>query len=120
MTKYVRSIVVCLSLNLGLLFCMLNVKMEFRHSGHSSSWAHGSWSYNYLCIQCLSTLKLWARIKLMASLLDTTLCDKVVRDLLQVSGFLRTLRFPPPIKHDRNDITEILLKVALNTIILTL
>ena len=40
-----------------------------------------------------------------------------VSDLRQVSGFLRVLRFPPPISlHDRHDITEILLKVALNTI----
>ena len=37
-----------------------------------------------------------------------------------VSGFLRVLRFPPPIKTDHHDITKILLKVALNTIILTL
>ena len=37
-----------------------------------------------------------------------------------VSGFLRVLWFPPPIKTDHHDITEILLKVALNTIILTL
>ena len=29
---------------------------------------------------------------------DTTLCDKFVRDLRQVSGFLGVLRFPPPIK----------------------
>ena len=42
---------------------------------------------------------------------------KFVSDLRQVGGFLRVLRFPPPIKlHDRHDITEILLKVALNTI----
>ena len=27
----------------------------------------------------------------------TTLCDKVVSDLQQVNGFLRILRFPPPI-----------------------
>jgi hypothetical protein len=33
---------------------------------------------------------------------------KFVSDLLQVGGFLRVLRFPPPIK-----LTEILLKVAL-------
>jgi hypothetical protein len=33
----------------------------------------------------------------------------------QVGGFLRVLRFPPPINTDRHDITEILLKVALNT-----
>jgi hypothetical protein len=37
---------------------------------------------------------------------------KFVRDLRQVGGFLRMLRFPPPMK--------ILLKVALNTIILIL
>ena len=41
---------------------------------------------------------------------------KFVSDLRQVGGFLRVLRFPPPIKHDHHDITEILLKGALNTI----
>jgi hypothetical protein len=35
-------------------------------------------------------------------------------DLRQIDGFLRDLRFPPPIK--LHDITEILLNVALNTI----
>jgi len=28
--------------------------------------SHGSWIYNYLCNQCLSPLKLWVRISLMA------------------------------------------------------
>ena len=43
---------------------------------------------------------------------------KFVSDLRQVGGFLRVLRFPPPVsnKIDRHDITEIVLKVALNTI----
>ena len=36
---------------------------------------------------------------------------KSVHDFRQISGFLQVLRFPPPIK-----LTEILLKVALNTI----
>jgi hypothetical protein len=45
---------------------------------------------------------------------------KFVVDLLQVSGFLRVLQFPPPIKLTRHDITEILLKMALNTISLNL
>jgi hypothetical protein len=35
---------------------------------------------------------------------------KFVSDLRQVGGFLRVLRFPPPIKTDRHDITEKLLK----------
>ena len=45
---------------------------------------------------------------------------KFVSDLLHVTGFLQVLWFPPPIKPVRHDITEILLKVALNTINLTL
>ena len=46
--------------------------------------------------------------------LDTTYVIKFVRDMRQASGFLR---FPPPInKPDHHDITEILLKVAFNTI----
>jgi hypothetical protein len=40
---------------------------------------------------------------------------KIVSDLRQVGGLLRVLRFPPPIKLI-TEITEILLKVALNTI----
>ena len=30
--------------------------------------------------------------------LDTTFCDEVVCDLQEICGFLRVLRFPPPIK----------------------
>jgi hypothetical protein len=42
---------------------------------------------------------------------------KFVSDLREVGGFLRVLRFPPPIKPETPyDITKILLKVALNTI----
>jgi len=37
---------------------------------------------------------------------------KFVSNLRQVGGFNRALRFPPPIKPDRDDITEILLKVV--------
>ena len=45
---------------------------------------------------------------------------KFVSDLRQVGGFLRVLRFPQQKKIDRHEIAEILLKVTLNTIILTL
>ena len=41
---------------------------------------------------------------------------KFVSDLRQVGGFLRVIRFPPTNKTDRTDITEMLLKMALNTI----
>jgi hypothetical protein len=42
---------------------------------------------------------------------------KFVSDLQRVSGFLQVLRFPPTMKTDCHNLTEILLKVALNTII---
>jgi hypothetical protein len=41
---------------------------------------------------------------------------KFVNDLLQICGFLGVLRFPPTNKTDRHDVTEILLKVVLNTL----
>jgi hypothetical protein len=41
---------------------------------------------------------------------------KFVRRLQQVGGFLVVCRFSPPIKTERHNITEILLKAALNTI----
>jgi len=34
--------------------------------GLSWSWSYGSWIYNYLFNQCLSPLKLWILIPLMA------------------------------------------------------
>ena len=39
--------------------------------------------------------------------------------LLEVGGFIRVLGFPPSITLDYHNITEILFKVALNTITLT-
>ena len=60
------------------------------------SWSYGSWIYNYLCNHCT-----WWGV------LNTTLCDKVCRWFSLVS---------PTNKTDCHDITEILLKVALNTI----
>ena len=80
---------------------------------------HGSWIYNYLCNQCKSPLKVWVRIPLMARCtIDTILCDKVCRWSLTADW-----RFSPSIpvsstnKTYRHDITEILLKVTLSTIL---
>jgi len=44
---------------------------------------------------------------------------KFVINLRHVVVFLRVLRFPPPITTGRHDMTEILLKIALNTITIT-
>ena len=81
------------------------------YQGPSCLWSYGSWIYNYLCNQCLSPLMLWVRISIRARC--TTLCDNVCQ-------WLETGRWFSPIsetnKTDVQDIAELLLKVALNTI----
>jgi len=74
-------------------------------------WSYGSWIYNYLCNMCLSPLMLWVQILLRV--MCTTLCDNVCQ-------WLAAGRWFSPVsstnKTDRHDISEMLLKVALNTI----
>jgi hypothetical protein len=70
---------------------------------------YGSWIYNYLLNQCLSPLMLWVRISIRATCI--TLCDKVCQWL--PTGFSAVSSTNTT---DRHDLTEILLKVALNTI----
>jgi hypothetical protein len=70
--------------------------------------SYGSWIYNYLCNQCLSPLR-WG-------VLDTTLCDKVCQWHTTGRWFSPGTPVSSINKTDRNDITEILLKVTLKTI----
>ena len=79
------------------------------------SWSYGSWIYNYLCNQCLSPLMLWVCILLIWGVLDTTLCDKVCQWL---AGGLWFSPVSSTKKTDCHYISEILLRVALNTITL--
>ena len=69
------------------------------------SWSYGSWVYNSLCNQCLSTLNLWVWIPLMAKWIQYIM-------LKVCHGPATGLWFSPPIKLTTH-ITEILLKVAL-------
>ena len=80
---------------------------------------YGSFIYNNLYNQCPSPLKFFAQIPLMIRCNRRHLCDiKSVRDLWQVCGFFRVLWVSSTNKTDCHTITEILLKVTLNTIIL--
>jgi hypothetical protein len=92
--------------------CIFNNPSTFEE-GPSWLWSYGSWIYNYICNQYLSPL-MWVRISISAWC--TTLCDKVCQWLATVRWF----SLSPPVsstnKTDRHDITEILLKVALDTI----
>jgi hypothetical protein len=82
------------------------------------SWSYGSWIYNYICNQGLSPLKLWFQIPFMArcSLYNimweslSVTCDRSV-------AFSHHSCFLHQINHDI-PVTEILLRVALNTITL--
>jgi len=84
------------------------------------SWSYGSWIYNYLCNQCLSLLTLWVGIPIMWGVLDTTLCDKVCQLLATGRWFSPVTPVFSTNETDRHDRTEILLKVSLYTIALTL
>jgi len=82
----------------------------------SWSWSYGTWIYNYLCNQYLSPQRLWVWTPLRRGVLDTTLCDKVCQWLAAGGVFFPGTPVSSTNKIDRHDITEILLKAALNTI----
>ena len=72
-------------------------------------------TYILYVIKCLSPLKLWVRISLGQGVIDTTLCDKVYQWLATGRWFPLGTPVSSTNKADYHDITEILLKVALNT-----
>jgi hypothetical protein len=91
-------------------------RLTFAEKGSSSSWSYGSWIYNYLCNQFLSALTLWVRTTLRRGELNTTLCDKVFQWLVTGRWFSPGSPVSSTNKTDRHDLTEILLKVSINTI----
>ena len=78
--------------------------------GLSLSWSFGSWINNYLCNQCLSPLKLWVRIPFM------TRCTRYNIMWWSLSVTCNRSVVFSTNKTDHHNITETLLKVALNTI----
>ena len=71
----------------------------------------------FCCNRCLSPLTLCEFAShLWRGVLDTTLCDKVCQWLMTGCGFSPSTPVSSTNESDRHDITEILLKVALNTI----
>ena len=73
------------------------------------------WSLD-LQLPMQSPLRLWFWILLRWGVLDTTLCNKVCQWLAKGLWFSLGTPMSPTNKTDRHNITEILLKVALNTI----
>jgi len=113
----------CLKISCLVLSFVLCFVYFFIFSGPSWSWSYGSWIYNYLCNQCLSPLKLWVQIPFMAMctryniiLIYIYICDKVCQRLATGRWFVSGTPVSSTNKTDCHNITEILLKVALNTI----
>ena len=78
------------------------------------------WIYNYLCNQCLSSLTLWVRIPHIAfctrySIMWLSLSVTCDRSVISPGTPVSSTN-----ESDRHNITDLLFKVALNTIILTL
>ena len=69
-----------------------------------------------ICNQCLSPLQLWVWIQSRRGIIDPTLCDKVCQWLAAGQCFSPGTLVSSTNKTDCHNITEILLKVALNTI----
>ena len=102
--------------------CFINNYILVSCSIEGPSWSilYGSWICNYLCNQCPSPLTFWVRIPLRRGVLDTTLCDKNCQWLAAGRWFSSGALVSSTNKTYHHDITEILLKVALNIIALTL
>ena len=85
--------------------------------GPSWSWSYISCIYNCLCNQCLSPLKLRVRTPFMArcTRYNSISCNKVCQWLATGLWFSLGTQVSPINKTDCHDITEISLKVVLNT-----
>ena len=91
-------------------------KINQNFYGLSWWWWPDSWIYNYLCNQCLSPLMLWVQTLFMARCTRYNICDKVCQWFAAAQWFSPGIPVSSTNKTDRHDMTEILLKVALNTI----
>ena len=108
------SLYVILFFFLGGAFIFMRCLFSLYARWPSWPWSYGSWIYNHLCNKCLSPLMLWVLILIRAR--STTLCDKVCQWIATGRWFSPGPPVSSTNKTDRHDITEILLKVTLNTI----
>ena len=73
-----------------LIYICLVYKIFTQFQGLSWSWSYGSWKSNYLCNQCLSSLKLWVWTPFMVR------CTWY--NIISLRQFCDFLLFPPPLK----------------------
>jgi hypothetical protein len=93
----------------------INKDMHIQHNIPIQIWGRrGMWPY-WIYNQCLSPLMFWGRFPLRASCMS--LCDEVCQWLAAGRWFFPGTLYSYTTKTDRHDKTEILVKVALCTII---
>jgi hypothetical protein len=86
--------------------CVLLTQQSLKDEHSTSIWTMwGSWIYNYLWNQCLSTLTLWVRIPFREVCSIQHYVIKFVSDLWQVSVFFLCTPVSSTNKIDRHDIT---------------
>ena len=100
-----------------LLVCLLQSWNSRVRHGHDSLVVGFITTY---AISSLSPLMLWVWIPFIRDVLNTTLCDKFCQWLATGPWFSPSIPVSSTNKTDHHNITEILLKVALNTISQTL
>ena len=103
--------------NLCLIIMINNLSCLFTSisKGPSWLWSYSSWIYNYLCNQCHHHWCCKFKSRSGRGVLDT-LYDNIYQWVATGLWFSPGLSVSSTNKTDCHDITEILLKVALNTI----
>ena len=100
--KHPASNISCISISIvyAEIYILLDI-VKYNHQGPSWPWSYGSWIYNYLLNQCISSLVLWVRISIRARC--TTLCDKVCQWLATDRSFSPGTPVSSANKTDRHD-----------------
>ena len=103
------------------IFSNINLPLTLTNTlGPSWSWSYGSWIYNYLfAISAYHHYHCEFESHSWQGVLATTLCDKVCQWIAAGQWFSLGTLVSSTNKIDSHDISEILLKVALNTITIT-
>jgi len=105
--------------NISLVHITIYEKQIFTIRRPSWSWTYGNWIQKCTTTCVISAYHLWRcefESHSWRGVLDTALCDKVCQWLVAGQWFSPGTPVSSTNKTDRHDITEILLKVALNTL----
>ena len=93
----------------SLFHCLSFFDLQLILWNMGASWSYGSWIHKYRCNECLSPLKLWVRISLMARCIRYNIMWYSLSVTCAGQWFSLGIPVSSTNKPDRYDITEILL-----------